>query len=380
MDSVRFTENATGKLVRITEPTKDWAFVADEIPPRWQFSQRLWPLLADAKEALGTLNGIGQTLSDAQLLLLPLQNREAITSSSIEGTYVTPKQLLLYGLNPREPKSASDKVADWREVYNYGQALRHGCTMLEKLPLCNRVMLEMHGKLMRGVRGWDKSPEQFRKCQVQIGSSGRFIPAPPSEIERLMANLEKYINTTDDGVDPLVRSYIVHYQFEAIHPFMDGNGRVGRLLLALMIYKSMGHALPWLYMSAFYERFREEYMAHLFAVSTEGAWDQWIEFCLRGTSVQARDSIRRCNRFHQLRADFDKRMKSHSPRTHRIIQSLFHSPFVDISSVANEFQIQYATARSDIERLMKAGILRELPNYRPRSFYSPEIMDIAYGE
>ncbi|HEX4069828.1 MAG TPA: Fic/DOC family N-terminal domain-containing protein, partial [Planctomycetaceae bacterium] len=133
MDPERFGPNRSGTLVRIDVPKKDWAFVPHEMPPQWTFNPSLWPLLADAKEALGTLNGIGQTLPDAQLLLFPLQNREAITSSSIEGTFVTPEQLLLYELNQREPKSPSDKAADWREVFNYGQALRRGCELLKGL-------------------------------------------------------------------------------------------------------------------------------------------------------------------------------------------------------------------------------------------------------
>ncbi|MEX2287726.1 MAG: Fic family protein [Planctomycetaceae bacterium] len=380
MDRSRFTEKATGRLVRTEVPLKDWAFVPNRLPPKWDFDIKLWPLLAEAKEALGTLNGIGQTLSDPHLLLRPLQSREAIASSSIEGTYVTPEQLLLYELNPRDPKSAHDRVADWHEVLNYAKALEHGCKMLDTLPVCNRVILQMHGILMRGVRGWNKSPEQFRRCQVQIGSSGRFIPAPWTEVEPLMGDLEQYINSDDDPLDSLVRSYIVHYQFEAIHPFMDGNGRVGRCLLALMIYKTSGHVLPWLYMSAFYERYREEYVNNLFAVSAEGAWDRWIEFCLRGTIAQANDSIWRCNQFNRLRLEFHARLDAHSPRTHPLVESLFKSPVIDIPSIARQFGITYATAREDIRRLVKAKILYEMEDHRPKSFFSPEIMRIAYGE
>ncbi len=380
MDPERFGPNRSGTLVRIDVPKKDWAFVPNDMPPQWTFNPSLWPLLADAKESLGTLNGIGQTLPDAQLLLYPLQNREAITSSSIEGTFVTPEQLLLYELNQREPKSPSDKAADWREVFNYGKALRRGCELLNSLPIVNRVLREMHGILMEGVRGANKAPGEFRKCQVQIGSGGRFIPPPHTEIERLMANLERYVNAPEDNLDPLVRSYLVHYQFEAIHPFLDGNGRVGRLLLALMIYKTMGHTFPWLYMSAFYERYRDEYMSNLFSISADGTWDKWLEFCLRGTIDRAKDAIRRCARLNQLRGQFDSRIDAHTPRTHRIVESLFHSPFIDIPSVAERFHVQYATARSDLEKLVNVGILKEVENYRPRSFFSPEIMDIAYGE
>jgi len=379
MDSSLFTSSSPGTLVRLEPPRNDRAFIPNDLPPRWKWEPELWALLVEAKEALGTLNGIGQTLPNPQLLLRPLQTREAITSSKIEGTYVTPEQLLLYELDPREPRSAGDEMADWLEVSNYGRALQHGWNLLEELPVCNRVIREIHKVLMTGVRGRDKHPGEFRRWQVQIGSSGRFVPAPPGEVGRLMNSLERYINS-DDQFDPLVRCYLVHYQFEAIHPFEDGNGRVGRALLALMVYRWLGHAMPWLYMSAFYERYRDEYIGNLFKVSTSGAWTQWIEFCLRGTISQANDSIRRCHRFHWLRNDFRQRVNSHSKRTHAIIEGLFTSPALTVTSLANRFGVTYHTARADIKRLRDARILAELPGAHPRSYYAPEIMAVAYGE
>ena len=175
MDTSKFTRNATGNLVRTDYAPRDYAFVPHDIPPLWQFDPVLWPLLAAAKEALGTLNGIGQTLPNPQLLLSPLQNQEAITSSRIEGTFVTPEELLLFELDPTVPTSDGDKAADWLEVFNYGKALQRGTEMLRELPFCNRLILEMHQTLMHGVRGRNKSPGAFRKCAVQIGSNARFV-------------------------------------------------------------------------------------------------------------------------------------------------------------------------------------------------------------
>ena len=156
MDRSRFTDGAPGSLRKFRNPSAqrdDWLFIPNELPPDWQFPHGLWPLLSDAKAALGTLNGIGQTLPNPELLLHPLQNREAITSSSIEGTYVTPQQLLLYQLDPIEPGSAEGQVADWREVFNYGSSLKKGCHLLTQFPICSRVICEMHKSLMSGVRG-----------------------------------------------------------------------------------------------------------------------------------------------------------------------------------------------------------------------------------
>jgi Fic family protein len=380
VDSQRFTPEAAGNLLPIDLPPKgkDWSFVPTALPPKWEFPNHLWPLLTDAKEALGTLNGIGQTLPDQQLLLRPLQNREAISSSSIEGTYITPEQLLLYELDPREADSPSDQIADWNEVSNYNRALIHGCELLKELPLCNRLIREMHGILMTGVRGRYKTPGQFRKCQVQIGSNARFVPPPPDIAEKCMDDLERYMNEPDEQYDPLVRGFLVHYQFEAIHPFADGNGRVGRALLALTIYKWLGHAMPWLYMSAYYEQFRDEYMQFLFQVSARGDWQNWIEFCLRGTVVQAKDSIRRCHEFNALRSDFHQRVDTPSPRSHGLIEALFRAPLVTIPSVSKQFDISYHTAQADIERLASVGILHEFPNEYPRTFVALEIMRIAY--
>ena len=380
MDRAIFTNEAPGRLVVFARSPTRYAFVPADLPPDWEFPARLWPLLASAKEALGTLNGIGQTLQDPHLLLRPLQRREAIASSSIEGTYVTPEQLLLHELSPREGSPNDERSADSAEVWNYARALERGGELLATLPICKRVIREMHAILMEGVRGRDKSPGQFRKWQVQIGASARFVPPPASEVERLMDSLEQYSNADDDRYDPLVRSFLVHYQFETIHPFGDGNGRVGRALLALMIQRWMAHPMPWLYMSAFFERYKDEYVNGLLHISSRGAWESWIEFCLTGVVEQANDSIDRCHRFNKLRAEFHRRMRSPSPRSHVIIDDLFRSPIVTVTSLAARLGITYPTAKADIERLLATGILREIAGQSPRTFQAHEIMLIAYGD
>lgn len=384
MDKDRFTPEITGELRRfhnelINKP--DWQFIPRELPLEWELPMRLWPLLVEARESLGTLNGIGSTLPDPDLLIRPQQTREAIQSSKIEGTIVTPKQLLLYELDPREPASAEGRLADWREVFNYTAALIRGCEMLKTLPMCNRIIKAMHKELMLGARGERKLPGEFRPMQVQIGSSGRYVPPPASEIERLMGNLETHLNEDHPSPDPLVMCFITHYQFEAIHPFADGNGRVGRCLLALMVYLKLGHKLPWLYLSPYFEKYDDEYASNLFRVSTHGDWERWVEFCLNGTIRQAKDSISRCERLNTLSDDYHKRLTAPSARTHTIVRQLFKNPIVNISKVKKICGItSHNTAQRDIDRLVDAGILSLLGNRRPRSYYASEIWNIAYSD
>jgi Fic family protein len=380
MDKQKFSSASPGKIVEITTPTgKDWAFIPKELPPKWDFETRLWPLLAEAKETLGTLNGIGQTLPEQQLLLRPLQNREALASSKIEGTFVTPEQLLLYELDPKDASRPSDRTADWIEVHNYGVALKLGCDLLKTLPICSRVFRDMHNALLRGVRGKNKAPGEFRDKQVQIGTSGRFVPPPANEIGRLMGNLETYINAKID-IDPLVKAFIVHYQFEAIHPFLDGNGRIGRAALALMVFNWLHHSAPWLYMSAFYEKLKDQYIERLYNVSTKGSWTDWIEFCLRGTIEQAHDSIRRCHEFNRLKKEFHQRVDDPTSRTHSLIESLFVDPVISVARLTEKLGVTYPTAKADVALLIKHKILVELPDTRPKAFYCSEVFNIAYRE
>lgn len=381
MEESHFTERATGQLVRIDTPRgRDISFIPERLPGKWEFDTRLWKLLADAKEMLGTLNGIGQTLENPRLLLQPLQSREAIASSNIEGTFVTPEQLLLFELDPSEPITESEKKADWYEVANYARALEEGVRLLDTLPLGNRLIRAMHAILMRGVRGRNKSPGEFRKLQVQIGTHGRFVPAPPNAVEDLMADLERYLNVVDERHDPLVRSFIVHYQFETIHPFSDGNGRVGRALLALAIRHWLGHAQPWLYMSAYYERNKDEYIDRMYRVSTRGEWSEWIEFCLRGSIAQAKDAIRRCHEFHRLKREFHDRVKRATPRSHKIIDGLFVRPVIQVGSIIEKYHVTYPTAKTDLDRLVESGILQVLEGVHPRAYGCPEVIAAAYSD
>ena len=383
MDASRFSEARTGELVRVsTVEGHDWAFIPNPLPPDWEFPVRLWPLLADARDQLARLDEKGRTVANPSLLLHPLQKREALRSSSLEGTFATAKELLLFELKPREATSKEDPANAWREVYNFGASLRYGFNQLhadsDGLPLCNRLIQNMHKYLMQGSRG--KAPGQFRSFQVHVGSDRRYVPPPPGEpLKKCMGDLESYLHDHGTRYDPIVLSYLVHYQFEAIHPFLDGNGRVGRSLLSVTIFQWKELFMPWLYMSAYFERYKDEYVDNMFRVSTHGDWERWIEFCLRGTAAQCRDAIDRCNKLNGLRKSMQNEL-DHLPRMHKFIDGVFQNPIFTATHVADWCGVSKPTARSTIERLIELGIVRYLTGERPKTFFVPQIFTAAYSE
>jgi len=390
MDAARFTEAKTGQLVKIPAPggETDWAFVPDPLPPRWEFPARLWPMLSKANQQLARLDEKGKAIKNPALLLAPLQSREAVSSSGLEGTYVTPKELLLYEVSPADPKTQRDRSNEEREVANYSRALRYGFGRLtadetQGLPLGTGLAKEMHDRLVAGVRGHDKGAGQIRTRQVYVGSDRRYIPPPPGEhLDRSLRELEAFMNNHGNAYDPLVLSYLAHYQFEAIHPFLDGNGRIGRALLSLTTYMWSKLDVPWLYMSAYFEKYKREYIDNMFDVSTHGDWDKWIEFCLRGTIQQCQDALDTCQRILDLQDSMHEaaRKKGLSLRLHRIINKMFEAPVFTVALVAEWGQSSSPTARGDIAKLMEAGFVDELEDGRPRKYFAPHIFRAAYED
>lgn len=384
MDHRAFTDAALGDLVRIEVPWPDHAFVPAPLPTRWDMPASLWPHLLAARESLARLDGIGRHMPNHALLLSPLQQREALRSSSMEGTYATPEELLLYQIEPKEPKAGDDPVNDWREVANYGLALSAGQKVLDDgYPLSLQLVRTLHGELLRGVRGDDKSPGEFRRGQVIVGAGGRYVPPPPHQLAGCLEAFELSMRETPYAVDALVWAFMVHYQFETIHPFNDGNGRVGRLLLSLQIYRSLNLSAPWLYMSAYFERHKDEYIDGLFRVSTHGDWVRWLSFCLRGVQQQADDAINRFDQLVALRNHYHTQtgQTGASARLHPLIEGLFEAPMITVPQVAERLNISYPTAKADIDHLVQLGVL--LPgrkDTRPKYFIAPEIMEVAYRE
>lgn len=386
MDPTRFTDGKTGQLVAIeAEDGPDVAFIPDPLPPKgWQFPDRLWPVLSRAREQLIRLDLMGQRIGNPSLLLAPLQKGEAIRSSSIEGTYATAKELLLFELAPREPASSTDKANDWQEVANYDRALQHGAKNLldktpEGLPLSLRLIKDMHEILMAGARGQHGGkPGQFRDQHVYVGSARKYVPPPPGpELMKCLEDMEKYMHAHGDQFDPLVLAFLLHYQFEAIHPFRDGNGRIGRLLLALTIFQWFPLHLPWLYMSAFFERFKDEYVDNMFRVSTHGDWDRWIEYCLTGVEASAKQALARCEQLAQLRDEMHEKL-DRLPRMAVLIDRIFVRPVFSTAEFRRWTNTTHPTARRDIEALVAQGYVEHLDGVRPKSYYVPRIFSIAF--
>ena len=392
MDQAAFTSQAPGELVAVRVPTgipgsdweSDYAFVPHPLPPDWELPLDLWPLLSEAKQKVGILEGIGRGLPNPAILLRPLRTREAVLSSRLEGTYVTPRELLLFELeggpdapDPSEPEARNDQ----REVSNYARALHYGMTA--DRPLSTHFVRQLHELLMTGVRGQDRHPGSFRQIQAIIGRNRqdrRFVPPAPERLAECLDAFGDYLRRPDRPLDPLVDAFVAHYQFETIHPFEDGNGRVGRLLLAVSFPRWGCLTEPWLYMSPFFEARRQEYFDGLFGVSSRGDWAGWIEFCLRGVVHAADDTIRRCEQLRLLREQFSERVKDSggSARLWDIAEALFESPFVRITNLSERLGVAYNTAKQDCEKLVGAGILADLPNARPKTFYSPEVFGLAY--
>lgn len=381
MDAREFTKSMPGRLVPVPNgpPDVQFAFVPSPLPPDWEWPARLWPLLLEARTKLASLDGTGKHLPNPAILLNPLQVREAKLSSQLEGTITDPQQQVLFELDPRYPTSAADPANAYREVFNYRRALRLRLNGVNDLPLSLRLIRDLHAILMDGVHGSDQRPGEFRTLQNQIGRPARFVPPSPQYLPETLDAFEKYLHM-DDGFDPLVRAFLTHYQFETIHPFADGNGRVGRLLLALAIAEWCGLASQWLYMSAYFEKLRDRYMDLLLRVSTHGDWESWIEFCLQGVAEQAVDTEKRCDRLLEIHRDFHHRLRDGSVRLSNLVDSLFEAPVLTVKQVGRQFGVTYPTARSDLKRLHELGIVEPLDGMNLITYYCPAIYRVAHED
>ena len=379
MDASRFT-SPSGNLLSIGT-RNEVAFVPSPLPAQYVVPSHMVSNWVAAREVIGELRGIGKILPDHGILTRPLRQREALRSSSLEGTYATPEELLAYEREPRDPTSNSDRINSWREVYNYQKALDLGQELVAGgYPFSEWLIRQLHGTLLGGVRGNDKASGQIRTTQVHIGAGNRFTPPPQEHLSSLMGQLERELKE-DTDIDPLIRTFMIHYQFETIHPFRDGNGRVGRLLMALMIYKCCDFDMPWLYLSEYFERHKDDYIDRLFAVSTESKWDDWINLCLMATIEIGNSTIARVKDLIAIKKSYEDRIRTMQGRDRllHIVPKLFSSPIVRYSDLQDHLNISYPTARNDMDALVAAGILRDMGG-SPRSFYASDIFRVAYSD
>jgi len=375
-----FTANAPGRLV--AAPEGHLAYVPNPLPPAFDFDLSTINLLADAERALGELNGVGQRLPNPHLLINPFLRREAVLSSRIEGTTAGLQQLLMFEAAPSDDLSESDV----REVANYVAALELGFSLLEKLPISLRLIREVHARLMEGVLGHEQRPGEFRHIPNLIGHRGatpetaRFVPPPVREMHEALSDLERFVGERRSDPPFLVQLALVHYQFEAIHPFMDGNGRVGRLLIALQLREQEYLPQPLLYLSAYFEYHREAYRDHLLGVSRSGAWTNWIDFFLRGVAEQSTDTARRSYRLLDLLQRYQSWALSASRTGNlaRLVELVFVRPVISIANVEKWLGVTQPAASRLVGQLVDADILIEVTGrQRNRQFAAHEVIEIV---
>jgi Fic family protein len=356
----------------------DLAFIPRPIPREIKYVPELVNALSAADRALGELSGVGQRLANPEMLIRPYMRREAVLSSRIEGTQSSLAQLLLF-----EANAPTRRPDDAREVLNYVRALEWGIATLPRLPISHRMVLGLHRRLLEGVRGHRSTPGRFRTSQNWIGPEGSlidkaiFVPPPPEALEAVLDDWEKYIHETD-STPPLLRCALIHYQFETIHPFIDGNGRVGRLLMPLFLIEKDCLSQPLLYLSAFFETRRDSYYAALMRGRTAGDLRPWLLMFLEAVKTQAKDASARADRLSALEADFRRRLRfTRSRVAHALVDEVFGGLFVTASRVAAREKVTALSARTAIEQLVSAGILREMTGRKSGRVYSaPEVLRI----
>jgi Fic family protein len=353
-----FTASEAGKVVRTSGGY--FAFVPAPLPPAVRYDDALVLALSRADSALSELSGLGRLMPNPHLLIAPYVRREAVLSSRIEGTSTGLSELLRdeagAEVHARDPQ-------DVREVRNYVSALEYGVRRLKSLPLSLRLVRELHEHLMQGVRGDRATPGEFRRSQNWIGPSGStpatatYVPPPVERMTECLGSWEHFLHERDRFPD-LVACALMHEQFEAIHPFLDGNGRVGRLLITLFLIERKRLSQPLLYLSAYIERNRDEYYTLLQGVRTRADWSSWILYFLRGVSEISLEAVGRAGRLTELRERLRKKLARHGNAA-RLLDELFRNPYVTVARAQKLLGVSNPTARQAVKRLQDAGILHE---------------------
>ncbi len=360
-----YKTNLTGEL-------KFKSFCPNPLPPKpdIQYEEALSNLLVKANSSVAKLDAISKRLPSVPLFVSMYVRKESLLSSQIEGTQATLNDIL----DPNIKENINQNVSD---VINYIKAANFATERLNTLPLCNRLLLETHKVLMQDVRGSEKNPGEFRRSQNWIGPSGstlktaRYIPPSTTDMDTAMSDLEKYINE-EAQTDPLIKIALIHYQFETIHPFLDGNGRIGRLMVNLFLKENNMLSYPTLYISYYLKRNRIEYYDRLTEVREKGNFEQWIKFFLLGIYESAEDSIESIDKLtelHDKNISLVKENDTASKVASKVFDYLENTPIIDVKKTATALDISYNTAQSVIKKFMQLGILEQVgDNQRGRHF------------
>ncbi len=371
----------TGKYVK--QPLGYKAFMPKSLPPDppLSFDPDLQLALSEADRSLARLDGVAAVLPNPELFIAMYVKKEALLSSQIEGTQASLEGVLEFEADgvPR------DDINEVKEVINYVKAMDHGLARLQDFPFSSRLIREIHALLLAGVRGQSKTPGEYRRSQNWIGSAGArlaeavFVPPPADAIEELISDLEKFIHA-DDGLPPLVKIALVHAQFETIHPFLDGNGRSGRLLITFYLCWRGILSRPLLYLSHYLKKNRQEYYDRLLTVRTEGDWEGWLRFFLRGVhevSLEAADTARRIIELKSRLSETIHVSRKAGLSALRLLDLSFAMPLLDVPLVASRLALSRQGATQLVAQFESLGILHEITGKkRYRKFIFREYVDL----
>jgi len=357
MDPELFRSREAGRAVKA--PAGYWAYIPAIPFAKITYDASLALLLSEADSTLGELSGLGNVVPNPDLLIAPYVKREAVASSRIEGTQADLSDLLLDEIEPKRTPPGSDVY----EIRNYVAALNLGMRKLTKLPLASRLIKEMHSVLMRGVRGEAMTPGEFRRSQNWIGPPGStladatYVPPPPDEMLECLSHWERFVNERGKLPD-LIQCAIVHEHFEAIHPFLDGNGRIGRLLITLFLMERNRLSKPLLYLSSYIEAHKRDYYDLLQRIRTDGDWLNWIRYFLVAVRDTARSAIDQSQSILAVRDEYREKLgKKH--RALSLLDSLFVNPYTTVARAATELGVALPTAQKTIDQLMNVKMLKE---------------------
>lgn len=366
------------------QPEGFWAYVPPALPPQLSIDWELAALLSRADRSVAELSGAGRLLPNPHLLIRPYLRREAMLSSLIEDTYAEVEELLLFDVMP---DTAREKPSV-QEVANHIVALEVGLKRLNEIPISSRLIKELHEILLQTVRGGDatKTPGEFRRSPNWIGPPGStlntatYVPPPPHQLQECLGAWENYLHEESREPD-LVKIALLHYQFEAIHPFLDGNGRIGRLLITLYLCARGILSEPLLYLSAYFERTRDDYYRHLLAVSTRGKWKEWVEYFLTGVSQTARealaDTTKLVDLYQHWRTVMDQ-AKRPPGACAGVLDAVFAAPIISISHHAARSGHSYQNIAKAVAFWEKYGLLEEVTQQkRNRYFIAREVLDVT---
>ncbi len=356
------------------------SFLPNSLPPNppIEFDEEAINLLSKANRSIGILEGMSRRIPNIELFVSMYVRKEALLSSQIEGTQATLDDVL----DPNIEENTNQNVAD---VINYIKASQYASARLSELPICNRLLRETHEIFMQDVRGGEKSAGEFRRSQNWLGPAGsilkdaRYIPPNSEDMLEAMSNLENFINSEDE-LDPLIKIALIHYQFETIHPFLDGNGRIGRLLIALYLIEKKLLSHETLYISYFLKRNRIEYYDRLTEVRVKGNFEQWIKFFLLATYESAQDAINTIERIiklHDKNVELVKNTGKASKTVMKVFNYLEGSPIIDIKKTSLALRLSFNAVSNAVNKLVKLGILRQTENVRrSRVFAYEEYLEI----